>query len=288
MALTRRGFMKGAAAGLAGAAVASKLLAAEEGAPRIRLSACDWSLQAGGPGGLDVAKRCTLDGLEVSPGGPADKLQIADPAYRQQFKDKMKETGIAVSSLAMGMLNGAPLASDPRAPAWVEQTIEAARDLGAKVILVAFFGSGELLNGAELKAKETDAVVQRLKDAAPKAKEAGVILGIESYLSAKQHLEILDRIQSDWVRVYYDARNATDKGHDAAAEIRALKDRVCQIHFKDGGNYLGEGTVKWDAVAEALKATDYKGWFVLETSVPSGNRDADFTRNAAYVRKLMG
>ena len=127
MALTRRGFRKGTAAGLAGAAVASKLLAAEEGAPRIRLSACDWSLQAGGPGGLDVAKRCTLDGLEVSPGGPADKLQIADPAYRQQFKDKMKETGIAVSSLARGMLTGAPLASDPRAPAWVEQTIEAAR-----------------------------------------------------------------------------------------------------------------------------------------------------------------
>ena len=285
--MTRRSFLKGTAAGIAGAAAAPKLLRAEEAAaPKIRVSACDWSLGASGPGGMEVAKRCTLDGLELSPGGPADKLQIADAAYRQKIKEAVKATGVPVSSLAMGLLNDCPLASDPRGPAWLEQTTEATRDLGAKVILMAFFGRGDLVQGAEVKTKELDAVIGRLKDAAPKAKECGVYLGVESYLSAKQNLDLLERVGSDWVRVYYDCRNSTDKGYDAPAEIRLLKDRICQVHFKDGGHYLGEGPLKWEPVAEALKAIGYKGWYVLETACPK-NRDADFTRNAAYLRKLM-
>jgi sugar phosphate isomerase/epimerase len=287
--MTRRGFLKGTAAGLVGTAVASKGLAADAGGavPRIRLSACDWSLGAGGPGGLEVAKRCTLDGLEVSPGGPADRLQIADPAWRAKLKEAAAKTGVAVSSVAMGLLNECPLASDPRGPAWLEQVIEATADLGARAILLAFFGPGDLLEGTELKAKEADVVVGRLKDAAPKAKQAGVILGVESYLSAAQNLDLLKRIGSDSVRVYYDVRNSTDKGYDVPAEIRTLGDRICQVHFKDGEHYLGEGKVDMDGVAASMAAIGYAGWVVLETSCPSKDRDADFTRNAAYARKLL-
>ncbi len=287
--MTRRGFLKGTAAGLVGTAVASKGLAADAGgaAPRVRLSACDWSLGAGGPGGLEVAKRCTLDGLEVSPGGPADRLQIADPAWRAKLKEAAAKTGVAVSSVAMGLLNECPLASDPRGPAWLDQVIEATADLGARAILLAFFGAGDLLAGTELKAKEADVVVGRLKDAAPKAKQAGVILGVESYLSAAQNLDLLRRVGSDSVRVYYDVRNSTDKGYDVPAEIRTLGDRICQFHFKDGEHYLGEGKVKMDGVAASMAAIGYSGWVVLETSCPSKDRDADFTRNAAFARKLL-
>ena len=50
--------------------------------------------------------------------------------------------GVAVSSVAMGLLNGFPMVSDPRAMAWVEQTIDGTKDLGANVMLMAFFGKG--------------------------------------------------------------------------------------------------------------------------------------------------
>ena len=285
--MTRRAFMKGTAAGLVASAAAAGIVGAEDAKSPIRVSACDWSLGASGTAGLEVAKRCTLDGLELSPGGAAEKLQASDPAWRGKVKDAAKQQGIVVSSMALGILNEFPLASDPRAPAWLEQTIEATHDFGAKVILMAFFGNGDLVTGTELKKKEADAVVQRLKDAAPKAKEAGVLLGIESYLSAKQNLEILDRIGHDSIRVYYDVKNSTNKGYDTAAEIRQLKDRICQFHFKDDNAYLGEGKVKWEPQVEAIHAIDYQGWIVLETGVPK-DRDGDFTRNAAYVRKLFG
>jgi sugar phosphate isomerase/epimerase len=215
-------------------------------------------------------------------------LQIAKPEYRQQYKDLMQKTGVAVSSVAMGFLNGAPLATDPRGPAWLEQTIEATKDLGAHVILVAFFGKADLRRGKELKKQDIDVVVERLKNAAPKAQEAGVILGIENTLSAAQNLAILERVPSETVRVYYDVGNSTDNGYDVPGEIRTLGDRICQFHFKDDGHYLGEGEVNMPPVAEAIHAINYKGWIVLETAIPSKDRDADFKRNVEFVRKLMG
>ncbi|HPG68318.1 MAG TPA: sugar phosphate isomerase/epimerase family protein [Candidatus Hydrogenedentes bacterium] len=283
MDITRRSFMMGTAAAL----LAAKRGYAQEATPALRLSACDWSLGAGGPGGLEIAKAVGLDGLEVSAGSPTDILDIAKEDYRQQYKDGEAKTGVVVSSVAMGFLNNAPLATDPRGPAWLEQTIDATKALDAKVILLAFFGAGDLRKHRELKADCVDVVVERLKDAAPRAAEAGVILGLENTLSAKDNMAIIERVKSDAVRVYYDIGNSTDNGYDVPAEIRMLKDQICQFHFKDGSHFLGEGRVAMDPVVEAIRAIEYKGWIVLETAMPTKDRDADFKKNAAYVRGIL-
>ena len=286
MAITRRGFLVGGAAALAGTACARELLAADAaaaaGAGKIRISARHFGTN------LVSARKAGMDGVEVGVGGPADKLQIADAEFRAKIKDKVKDTGVVVSSLSMDLLNGNPVATDERGPAWLEQCIEAARDLGAVAILVPFFGKAGLLKGKELNKDVVDPLVARMKEAGPKAKAAGVALGLENTCSAKQNLEILDRIGSDGVGCYYDIGNSTGAGYDVPAEIRELKARMCMVHFKDGGSYLGEGKVKMEPVAEALKAIDYKGWIVLETSCPSKNTQADCKRNADYIRKLMG
>lgn len=292
MKTTRRQFLARAAGGIVGTVALLDILpaiqaAAQSSGGKIRLSACDWSLGASGPGAVEVAKKIGLDGIEVSTGGPADTLDIGKADFRAQYKELCTKTGIVVSSVAMGLLNGSPLASEPRGPAWLEQAIEATQDLGAKVILLAFFGKGDLQKDGKLKKEDIDVVVDRLKEAAPKAQKAGVILGLENTLSAKDNLAILDRVKSDVVKVYYDIGNSTGGGYDVPAEIRELKDRICQIHFKDGSNYLGEGKVKMEPVAEAIGAINYQGWIVLETAIPSKDRDADFTRNATFVRKLL-
>ncbi len=288
MKTTRRSFLRHVAGGTSAAWLATHLVGAEESTMKLRLSACDWSLRAKGPEGMETAKRVGLDGLEVSAGTPKDKLEISDPALRKKYKKQVKKTGVVVSSVAMGLMNGSPFATDSRAPAWVEQSIEATKDLGAEIILMAFFGKGDLKTKEGLKKAEVDATVERLKALAPKAEGAGVILGLENTLSGKDNLAILERVQSNAVQVYYDIGNSTNGGYDVPAEIRDLGDRICQIHFKDGGKFLGEGRVKMEPVAEAIKAIDYRGWIVLETAVPTKDRDADFKRNAAYTRKLLG
>ncbi len=288
MNLSRRNFMQQAIAGATVLSLGSRWTFGQETPAGLRLSACDWSLGAKGPEGLDIAKQVGLDGLEISAEGPADAVNLADPAIRAQYKEMSLKTGVALSSVAMGFLNGSPLAEDPRGPAWLEQTIDATQDLGVSVILIAFFGKGDLKNRDGLKKDCVDVVVERLKAAAPRAEKANVILGLENTLSAADNMTILDRVQSNAVRVYYDLGNSTGGGYDVPGEIRTLGDRICQIHLKDGGHYLGEGKVDMAAAQKAIQDIGYKGWLVLETAVPSKDRDADFKRNAEYARKLFG
>jgi len=239
-------------------------------------------------GDLEAAGQAGLDGVEIGVGDPADRLRIADPACRKTIKEQMKATALAVSSLSMDLLNGNPVATHPKGLAWLEQTVDAAKDLGAAGILVPFFGKADLLEGKELKRDAVDALVGRMKEIAPRAQKAGVALGLENTCSAKQNLQILDRIGSDAVGCYYDIGNSTCAGYDVPAEIRQLKGRICMIHFKDGHHYLGEGKVKMQPVGEALKEIHYAGWIVLETACPSKNAVADCKRNADFARKLMG
>ncbi len=294
MDTTRRGFLK---AGALGAASLTTLLRVKAyAAVDIRISACDWSMRmANTPESLSLARAIGLDGVEISATGDVgDKMDIADPALRQAYKDAMNETGMVVSSVAMGCLNNHPFATDERAPAWLEQTIEAAADLDAKVILLAFFGQGDLRErggllrrGGNLKEAEVDATVERLIAAAPKARDAGVILGLENTLSAAQNMEIVGRVGHKSVQVYYDTGNSTDNGYDVPAEIRELDELICQIHFKDGGNALGEGRVDMDAVAAAMKDIKYSGWVTLETAVLAGDVEASFRRNAEFTRNMF-
>jgi len=277
MNMSRRTFLSTTAA-LAGAAMAPRLFAADAD-KRIRVSSCTI--------GMDGAKKAGLDGIEVNVGGAADTLNIARQQTRDDLKAQMRSTGLAISSFMMGLLNSYPLATDPRGPAWLEQSIDAARDLGAQVILVAFFGKGSLGNAKNPKKPEIDAVVERVKAAAPRAKDAGVILGLENTLSAQQNAEILDRIANPAVKIYYDVGNLTGQGYDVPAEVRFLKDRIAIFHFKDGRDYLGEGRIKFEPIRDAMLEINYKGWIVLEASHPSGNAVADNKRNAEFIRKLF-
>lgn len=276
--ITRRTFVTSTAAALAYATLGRELQAAEP--VKIRISSCGV--------GFKEAKLAGLEGVEIKVGDAEEKLRVADPKVRENYKKEMQETGLVISSFMMGLLNSYPLASDPRGPAWLEQSIDAAKDLGAKVILVAFFGKGSLGNRGNIKKADVDVVVERLKAAAPRAKDAGVILGIENELTAQQNAEILDRVKSPAVQVYYDVGNLTNNGYDVPAEIRFLKERIAIFHFKDGANYLGEGKVKYPEIGAAIKEIGYQGWIVLETSNPSRDAVADTKKNAAFIKKLFG
>lgn len=251
------------------------------------IGACDWSLWTEGPNALDLAKEIGLNGVEISAGKPADKVAISDPSLIQQYKEKMGETGVCIPSIAMGLLNDAPFASDPRAVNWLMDTIDSAKDLGAKVILIAFFGKGDLKEKGKLKQEEVTEVISRLKEPSAKAKEKGVILGLENTLSADENMEILSKVDSDACKVYYDIGNSTYNGYDVPAEIRKLKDKICQFHFKDGAFYLGKGKVKMEPIKEAILEIGYNGWIVLETGLPTMNKVKDFKLNAEYVCNLF-
>jgi len=295
MQTTRREILAASGIGVVGSTLLRELLAAKAAAPGIRVGICDWSLGMRGPAAFDVARTIGLDGVEISPTAAARTLSYATPAVQKQYQGKMAETGLVVSSLATTITNAYPLATDARAAEWLTQTIDATAALGARAILLAFFGRGDLLTGGKegqtgprkLNRKAVDAVVAKLKAAAPRAKAKGVVLGVESWLSASQNIEILDAVAHPSVRVYYDIANSTRAGYDVPAEIRMLTDRICQFHFKDNKGSFDSGNPKMGPIVEAVKAIRYRGWIVLERSF-GRDRASYFKGNAAFVRKSFG
>jgi hypothetical protein len=134
-------------------------------------------------------------------------------------------------------LNNIPYKSDERTIAWVSDSIDACKAMGCRVVLLAFFGNGDLKGDKA----GTDEVVRRLKDVAPKAEKAGVILGIESWLSAEEHVDIIDRVGSPAVQVYYDVANSEKMGYDIYREIRWLGGQEADLRVSPEGERLFVG-----------------------------------------------
>jgi len=291
MEFTRRDCLIGAGAAVAGATLGPRLRAEQTpqtapGQAGLKIGMCDWSMKKEDPSAFDLAAQMGLDGVEVSIGEPDNNLWLRRPEVQKRYLEAAAKTRLAIPSMAMGLLNHVPLMSEPRAALWVADTIEVAPKLGARCILLAFFGKGELRAESAI---DMQRVTDALTELAPRAEKAGVILGIESYLSAEAHLKIIDAVKSKAVQVYYDVFNSgVTRKHDVLKEIKLLgADRICQVHFKERTPLLGASkAVDWPAVAGTLREIRYPGWIVLETSSP-GDIVADTRANIAYVRKLF-
>jgi L-ribulose-5-phosphate 3-epimerase len=150
-----------------------------------------------------------------------------------------------------------------------------------QVILLPFFGPGALKTPAEM-----DFVGDALKELGPDAQKAGVILGLEDTISAKDNVRIMERSQSPAVLTYYDVGNSTQNGFNVVEEIRWLgKDRICEMHLKDNPHYLGEGKINFPAVIDAMTAIGFDKWAELETDAPKELK-ADMRRNLGFIRGL--
>ncbi len=279
----------GAMAALAAApffADASSAQDNDDNTTRFKIGACDWSLgKRQNPDAFTVAKQIGLDGVEVSFGEPKSKFDLREETVRRQYLDTAKAHDQEIASLAMGILNQVPYATDPRTEQWVADVVDVMPALGVKCCLLAFFGNGDIQGDSG----KQDDVIRRLKKVAPRAEAAGVVLGVESWMNAREHLRILDAVDSPAVKVYYDVANMTTRGYDVGREIRQLgKERICQMHMKENGQLLGRGKVDFARVKEAVEDIGYRGWLILEGATVSGKSlNECYTMNRDFLRKLF-
>ncbi|HPP02540.1 MAG TPA: TIM barrel protein [bacterium] len=311
MELDRREFISTAGLGLAAAGMFGSAAFAADAPKTVKVGICDWNLGgACNPDLIPRAKEAHLDGIQVSVGTNPDNIPLRHAEVRNKYIELGKQYGIEFHSVAAGgILNEIPLASEPQSAVYVIDAVEAAAALGAQNILIAFFGNGDLrlrdargrfrnISDGPFKEYELDSrgvtrVVEVLKQIVPRAEDLGVALGLENTLTAKQNLEIIERIGSSLVQVYYDVGNSTSNGYDVPTEIRLLgKDRICEIHLKDNGKDVQVLTspnveVKWEESAQACKEIGYDKWYVLEESGREKRFIEDTQANVAFAKKLF-
>jgi sugar phosphate isomerase/epimerase len=147
------------------------------------------------------------------------------------------------------------------------QVIGLAAGLGVPEVVVFGGGAGE----------ERGAVVERLGEAAERARAGGVELVLEN--SSLCHVATADdliAVATDLgLRVVWDPANAAAAGDgDLVAGSRRLADRIASVHVRDwrpheGWSRLGRGVMPWRAMIGVLEAEGYRGRYIVESHLPS-------------------
>ncbi len=252
----------------------------------LRIGVTDWNLNLGAsPEAVPLAAKLGFEGVQISFGRTLvdDKMPADNPEVIARYLSLSRQNKIPIDGTCVDRLHDNGLKSDPMAPKWVLDSIRLTKALDTKVLLLPFFSRWALRTREEM-----DYVGDALRDLAPEATKAGVILGLENTISAEDNVRIMERSRSASVLVYYDVGNSTQAGFDPVTEIRWLgRERICQFHLKDNPHYLGEGSIQFGPIMRAIREVHFSGYANLETDAPAKQLDADMRKNLAYIRNVM-
>ena len=266
-----------------GCAAAVRLLAGRR--TQFKIGVPDWSLNLGAnPDAVGLAKKLGFDGVQISFGRllVSGKLPLDNPELIAHYLQLSAQNNIPIDGTCVDRLHMDVLKRDKAAVRWVSDSIRLTKALKTQVLLLPFFGRGALKTRAEM-----DYVADALRELGPEAAKAGVILGLEDTISAMDNVSIMERSKSDAVKVYYDVGNSNTAGFDPISEIRWLgRKRICQIHLKDTGQWLGEGVIRYPPLIRAIQDIDFTGYANIEMSSKPGQLEGDMKKNLAYVRDL--
>ena len=218
--------------------------------------------------------------LQITSGNP----NMRDLSVARRYKAEAHRWGLSIPSTA-GVWDH--VIWGPHSGLDLLNSIRATEILGARVMLVAFFGK----NAPDMADRQSyDPVVSVLRDVAPRAQEAGIVLGLENSLSPKENRDLVDRIDHPCVKVYYDLDNMYQYGHgeEAVPGIELLGPaRIAAVHVKNKGRILQETwRIDWAAAFQALTEIRYGGWLVFETQHESHQECKEMTKqNIAFIKE---
>jgi sugar phosphate isomerase/epimerase len=260
-----------------------RLSAAPKG---LKIGVTDWNLRLTCKiEAVATARKLGFDGVQVSIGRTLtdNKMTMDDAELIARYREESKKEKMPLDGTCLDRLHNDCLKSNNRdAAKRVSDGIRITKALGVRVMLMPFFGK------CATEPADFDSTADLLRELAPEAEKAGVILGLENTLSAEDNVRIMDKVKSKVVKVYYDVGNSTHNKHDVLKEIPWLgKDRICQIHLKDNPGYLGQGSINFTKVLAEIHQIGFDGYANLETDAPSKVIEDDMRKNLAFVREIM-
>ncbi|MCF0040526.1 sugar phosphate isomerase/epimerase family protein [Dyadobacter fanqingshengii] len=242
---------------------------------------------------LPLAKEIGADGLEVDMGGlgnrPTFDNKLVDPEVRKQYLDKAKELNLEICSLAMTGFYSQSFAKRDGIEKTIGDCIETMKQMDIKTAFLPMGVQGDLVKNPELRPQ----IIERLKRIAPMAEKAGVVIGIETALSAEDEVKLLNEVGSKAIQIYFNFSNALEAGRDVSEELQILgKNRICQIHCTDKDGVWLEKNTRLDMkkVKATLDKMGWKGWLVIERSRDASKPQdvkGNFGANTTFMKSVF-
>ena len=244
-------------------------------------------------GAFQLAKEIGADGVEVDMGGLGSRVtfdnQLRIDSVRMQFLNKAKELNLEIPSLAMTGYYAQSFCERKDFIPSIRDCMETMKLMNVKVAFLPLGVQCDLVKQPGLR----QAVVSRLKIAGKMAKEAGVVIGIETALDAKAELKLLKEIGSPAIKSYFNFSNALKNNRDLHKELMTLgKNNIIQIHCTDDDGVWLEHNTRLDMkkVKATLDRMNWRGWLVIERSRDAKeptNVKKNFTANTKYVKSIF-
>ncbi len=267
-----------------------------------RIGICDWTLRKQNSSVFREAQSIGFHGVQISYGEQGDTSDLSRETVRKHYIAEAEKHNIHIISMAMTNLLKFPLSYYPKAEMWVKECIESMAAMNQKIVLIPFFGRGDINDRTPLLSYITRVIrrlppkkilrretVRRLKILAKYAEQHGVTLALETLLDADGIKRIIDEIASPSVRVYYDIANAFKAGYDVCDEIKRLGTTyISQFHLKEEKRLLAYSEINYPGVRDAIEYIVYKDWLIIEDSqYRNGNITDDQKKNIEFVRNLF-
>lgn len=244
-------------------------------------------------GAVTLTAQLKADGVEVDMGGlgnrPTFENQLLTDSIRQQFLQTAKENRVEIFSLAMTGYYAQSFCERTEYIKSIEDCIKTMQLMNVKHAFLPMGVQCDLKKNPSVR----DSVVARLKVAGKMAELAGVIIGIETALSAKEEVQLLKEIGSPAIKICFNFSNPLKEGRDLIAELKLLgKDRISMIHATNKDSVWLENDPQIDLykVKKALDEMGWSGWLVIERSrdakKPSDTK-YNYGANTAYLKKVF-
>lgn len=267
---------------------------AKPSGPRYKIAVSDLMiLKRQKLGAVKLTSIIGADGLEVDMGGLGNRVtfdnQLTDPSIRKQYLDTAKKYHIEFCSMAMTGFFSQSFAKRDSVDRMIRDCITTMKLMNVKVAFLPLGVQGDLVKNPELR----PAIMERLKMAGIMAEKAGVVIGVETTLSATEEMKLLKDIGSPAIKIYFNFKNAIENNRDLCKELQILgKDNICQIHCTDNDGVWLQNDPKIDMkkVKETLDKMGWKGWLVIERSRDAKdphNVKKNFKANTAYMKSIF-
>jgi sugar phosphate isomerase/epimerase/dienelactone hydrolase len=244
-------------------------------------------------GAITLTAQLKADGVEVDMGGlgtrPTFDNQLQTDSVRNQFLQTAKENNVEIFSLAMTGYYAQSFCGRDEYKKSIGDCIKTMQLMNVKTAFLPLGVQCDLRKKPEVR----DSVVARLKVAGKMAQDAGVVIGIETALSAKEEVQLLKDINSPAIKIYFNFSNPLKEGRDLITELKTLgKDRICMIHAtnKDSVWLQNDPQIDMYKVKKCLDEMGYTGWLVIERS-RDANKPSDtkynYGANTEFLKKVF-
>jgi len=259
-----------------------------------KVAVCDWMiLKRQKLGAFQLAGELGCDGVELDMGSLGKREtfdnKLLDPHFQQLFLEKSTEYRVEIASIAMSGFYAQSIVERANFIDLVKECLQTMKAMQVKVAFLPLGITCDLRKHPELRPE----IVKRLHEAGELAAQAGVVIGIETSLSAKEEVALLKDIDSEGIKIYFKFQNSLENGRDLYKELKTLgAKRICQIHASDtdGVTLPDNERIDMKKVKKILDKMHWSGWLVVERSRDASdvhNVKKNYGTNVAYLKHIF-